>query len=142
MEKLFLSREKYRLELHWYNTNYNEGICLFDNAYFSGPVLNLAEKIEANNSIQLDFFKQYFVLVTNVYIGTLSWDDVVYVEDKVYLMNCRLTHNSELHKAPKLEKNDILIIDCYLHDRETHMFYPSYLTYVVNTDKQLYNFEG
>ena len=138
----FLLGEKYRLDVKWVDVEYKENTCLFIGAYFTGPVLQFAEKIEPSNSMELDFFKQYFVLVDNVYIGTLSWEEVSYVEDKVLLSNCTLTHKSELHKVPRLEKNDTLVIDCKLHERETHDFYPTYKTYVSNSDTQVYNFLG
>ena len=132
--------EKYRLNLKWDKTEYIDNTCIFHGAYLSGPVLTLAEKIESNNSMRLDFFKQYFILVSNVYIGNLSWGEVVYKEDNVYLMDCKLTHASELHKVPKLSDRDYLIIDCKYHDREIHSFYPTYKTYVSNEDTQLYTF--
>ena len=134
--------EKYRLNLKWDKTEYRDNTCIFYGAYFSGPVLTLAEKIEANNTMRLDFFKQYFILVSNVYIGNLSWGEVIYKEDKIYLLDCKLTHASELHKVPKLSDRDYLIIDCKNHDREIHSFYPTYKTYVSNEDTQLYTFSG
>ncbi len=134
--------DKHRLDLRWESVAYFDNICLFKGAYFSGPVLQFAEKIEPDNSMELDFFKQYFVLVDNVYIGKFSWKDVVYKEDIVLLSECTLTHKSELHKVPKLEDMDYLVIDCRLHDRETHAFHTNYRTYVANSDSQVYNFMG
>ena len=140
MRDLFQLGEKYRLELMWDDLIYEDNTCRFINAYFSGPVLYFAEKIESNNFMFLDFFKQYFVLVDNVYIGKLSWGEVTYNTNKIDLANCVLTHESELHKVPKLEKSDILIIDCKQHERETHAFFTTYKTYVSNRDLQVYNF--
>ncbi|MBV5347927.1 hypothetical protein JZU46_06915 [bacterium] len=137
---MFLLGEKYRLDLRWSYVEYKDNICFLHGAYFSGPALSFAEKIEPNNNIDLDFFKQYFVLVTNVYIGKLSWQDVIYKEDKVYLTNCTITHKSELNKVPTLKDNDLLVIDCKEHERETHNWFPSYKTYVSNEDTQIYNF--
>ena len=134
--------DKYKLHLKWEKTEYKDNTCVFHGAYFSGPALAFAEKIESNNNIRLDFFKQYFILVSNVYIGNLSWGEVIYKDDKVYLLNCTLTHASELHKVPKLGDRDFLIIDCKNHDRETHDFYPTYKTYISNEDTQLYTFSG
>ena len=135
---MFLKDDLYRLELHWDSVEYKENICFFKNAFFSGPVLNIAEKIKDHDSILLDFFKQYFIFVDNIYIGKLSWGAVTYKEDKVYLGDCRLTHKSELNKVPKLENTDYLVIDCNNHVRETHDFFPNYKTYVVNHDTQVY----
>ncbi len=140
MGREFLLGEKYRLDLRWEDVRYEEGVCYFIKAYLSGPVLKFAEEIEPNNTMQLDFFKQYFVLVDSVYIGVLSWGEVVYKKDKVFLKDCKLTHKSELNKVPKLLNNDTLVIDCQLHERETHALYPTYKTYVSNEDTQVYNF--
>ncbi len=139
---MFLLGEKYRLDLRWSSVDYKDNICLLTGAYFSGPALSFAEKIEPNNWINLDFFKQYIVLVSNVYIGKLSWGDVIYKDDKVYLSNCSISHKSELHKVPTLKDNDFLVIDCKEHERETHDWYPTYKTYVSNEDSQIYNFAG
>ena len=142
MRDLFLLGEKYRLELLWEKAEYTDNTCTLINAYFSGPVLQFAEKIESNNHMLLDFFKQYFVLVDNVYIGKLSWGEVTYKEGKVLLADCKITHDSEIHKVPKLNDNDILVIDCKQHERETHDFFTTYKTYVSSKDLQIYNFIG
>ena len=140
MNKEFYISEKYRLDLRWESLAYFDNVCVFKGAYFSGPALQFAEVIEPNNSMELDFFKQYFVLVDNVYIGKFSWYDVTYHKDKVLLSDCTLTHKSELHKVPKLKSSDYLVIDCQLHEREIHTFYTTYRTYVSNADSQVYNF--
>jgi hypothetical protein len=140
MTDFFSLGEMYRLDLYWDSATYTDNICILHKAYFSGPVLQLAEKIESNNHMFLDFFKQYFILVDNVYIGKLSWGEVYYEEDKVHLNGCTLSHTSELHKVPKLQDDDMLIIDCKHHERETHTFYTTYKTYVSNRDLQVYNF--
>ena len=132
--------DKYKLELRWQKIRYEDNICLLEGAYFSGPVLSRAEKIEPDNSIELDFYKHYFIIVENVYIGKLSWHKVEYLKDKVFLYDCRLTHKSEVNKAPKLLDSDMLIIDCKLHERETHDFYPNYNTYVLNENTQVYQY--
>jgi hypothetical protein len=142
MRNEFLLGEKYRLDVKWSDVEYVDNTCRFIGAYFTGPVLQFAEKIEPNISMELDFFKQYFVLVDDVYIGTFAWGEVTYKEDKIFLSDCTLTHKSELHKVPKLDKKDMLVIDCKLHERETHDFYPTYKTYVANADIQVYNFLG
>jgi len=138
---MYLFNSNYRLELHWQDLTYKEGECHFKNAYFSGPVLSLAEKIQANDKINLDFFRQYYIVVENVYIGELSWGDICYKDDQVYLMDCKMTHKSELNKAPKLSKHDYMIIDCGNHDRSVHSWNPNYRTFIVNLDKQVYNYE-
>jgi len=137
---MFLLEDKYKLELKWKKVRYEDGVCYLKSAYFSGPVLKYAEKIEANNSIDLDFYKHYFIIVENVYIGKLSWGKVDYINDKVFLSDCRLTHKSEINKVPKLLDNDILVIDCKLHEREIHGFYPNYNTYVLNENTQVYEY--
>lgn len=141
MEKFLLS-ERYRLELHWNKVNYErEGMCKLEGAYFSGPALRLAEKINGNDNIYLDFYKQYYVVVKHVYVANLSWDDVVYNKDNtVSLCSAKLTHDTEINRAPKLRNNDYLVIDTEKHEAETHVFFPTYETFVINEDGVLYKF--
>lgn len=136
----FNEDNKYILYLRWRGLTYKEGVCVFKDAYFSGPVLKYAERIEPYDSISLDFYKQYYVLVDNVYIGKLSWGKVSYLDDRVSLSYCILQHDTELHKVPKIRKNDILVIDCSNHERDTHDYYPVYKAVIVNEDKYIYNF--
>jgi len=132
---------RYSLELHWDKVEYKKGVCYFYNAYFCGPVLKLAEKISADDNIHLDFYKQYYVVVENIYIGKLSWGDVVYKENKVFLDKCKLQHKTELNKAPKFSINDYILIDCSNHDREIHDFFTTYKAQVINQDTQVYIYE-
>ena len=62
MRDLFMLGEKYRLELSWSKAMYKDNVCTLCDAYFSGPVLQLAEKIESNNSILLDFLDRKSVV--------------------------------------------------------------------------------
>lgn len=143
MNKFSLS-ERYRLELHWQQLVYDSpGICKLVNAYFIGPALSDAEKINDNDFIMLDFFKQYVVIVSNVYVAKLSWSTVVYKNDgKIYLNDAIISHDTELNKVPKLNNNDYLIIDTAGHETAQHTFNLVYKTYVVNETTQLYNFRG
>jgi hypothetical protein len=135
--------EKYRLELHWSSAVFEkEGVCVLKGAFFSGPALNDAEKINDNDSIMLDFYNQYFILVRNVYVGRLSWGRVEYKKDKVFLYDAKITHATELNRVPKLEQDDFLVIDTKGHDAEEHMYNMVYKTYVVNDDKNPYNFRS
>jgi hypothetical protein len=138
---MFLLGEKYRLDLKWNKVIYTDNVCSLIGANFSGPALAFAEQIGSNDSIQLDFFKQYCIIVDNVYIGKLSWGEVEYKNNVVYLKDCTLKHTSEINKVPQLANNDVLVIDCKDHEAELHSFYPTYKTYVINEDTQVYTFE-
>jgi len=103
--------ERYKLELHWEKVKYEQdGMCKLIGAYFSGPVLSNAEKINDNDNIKLDFFTQYLVFVKNVYVGDLSWGEVTYKDKKVILKDAIITHDKELNKVPKLRDTDYLVI--------------------------------
>ena len=72
MDKFILS-ERFRLELKWRQAIYEiEGVCKLDGAYFCGPALTEALRLNNNDHIMLDFFVQYMVLVNNVYVAKLS----------------------------------------------------------------------
>jgi hypothetical protein len=139
---LFTLDYKYRLEVHWTSVEYIEGECRLKDAYFTGPVLKLAEQIQPNDFIMLDFYKQYFIVVENVYIAKLSWEQIKYKDNKIYLNNCKLTHDTEINKAPKLKAIDYMVIDCKNHEEETHSFFPNYKTHIINLDTQVYTYES
>ena len=140
----FIFSDRFRLELHWGTAVYAQDcICKLDNAYFSGPALVEADRINDNDNIMLDFFHQYIILVKNVYVAKLSWGEVVYnKEGIVTLKNAFISHDTELNKVPNLSDNDFLIIDTSNHETEGHQFNMLYKTYVVNIDIQLYEFGG
>jgi hypothetical protein len=141
MEKFFIG-EMYRLELHWTKVKYEkDGVCELEGAYFSGPALQIANKINNNDSIKIDFHSQYLIFTTNVYIGKLSWGEVVYNKDNVVgLKNARLTHDTELNKVPKLKDGDYLAIDTENHEEAVHRFNLVYVSYVVDENGVLYKF--
>lgn len=138
----FLLGEKYRLELHWSKIKYNKGLCRCSGAYFSGPALQFAEKIEPNNFLLLDLFKQYFMFSKTVFIVNLSWDEVEYKSDNmiIKLSNVFLKHELELNKVPKLNNKDYIVINTKNHDRSTHHLFPTYEGIVVNEFGEAYNF--
>jgi hypothetical protein len=134
--------DRFRLELRWEKSVYeHDGICRLEGAYFSGPALAEAGRINDEDYIHLDFYHQYLVLVRNVYVAKLSWRGVEYVETGgVKLNNAVLTHVSELNRVPKLESGDFMIIDTSDHETEKHPYNLLYKTFVVNEDTQLYRF--
>lgn len=137
-----MSNDKYKLDLTWDKVEYNkEGLCKIHNAIFSGPALQEAEKIADDDHISLDFYRQYYILAKNVYIAELNWKKVEYLDNgTVKLHDCYLTHDTELNRVPTLNDSDMLVIDTKGHDREEHGFNFTYKAYVVNIDKQVYNF--
>lgn len=141
MEKFSLS-ERYRLELHWDEAIYEQpGLCKLLKAYFCGPALNDALKLNDNDYILLDFFKQYFLIVSNVYVAKLSWGKVTYTNNgNILLDDVYITHDTELNKVPKLLNTDYLIVDTSDHEITKHSFSLVYKTYVVNLDTNLYKF--
>jgi hypothetical protein len=132
---------KYSLELHWEKAVFNiDGICELVNAYFTGPVLSLAAKINSNDMIRIDFYSQYVYLVRTPYVAVLKWADVIYKDDRVYLDKCFIEHVTELNKLPFLLYDDWLLIDTSTHTIEQHPFNLVYPTYVMNPLKDVYNF--
>lgn len=137
----FLLSEKYRLEVHWDRADYgNEGVCYLRNAYFCGPVLRIAEKINSNDNINLDFYKQYIILTRNVYVANLSWGIAESSKDRVIIKDAKITHDTELNRVPKLKDSDYLVIDTSGHENEGHAYNFVYPTYVIDCDSNLYDF--
>ena len=115
MEK-FSFAERFRLELCWDEAIYEqEGICKFNGAKFKGPALNEAQQLNNNDHILLDFFKQYYLIVEDVYVAKFSWGNVKYNSDlSVSLNDAKITHNTELNKVPAFKNSDYLVIDTSL----------------------------
>lgn len=139
----FSLSESFRLELHWDDTKYESpGRCELKSAYFSGPVLQVAQKINSNDDMMLDFFSQYIRLVNSVYVAKLSWFGAEYSDDglKVLLKHAIIEHKKELNNVPTFSNTDWLMIDCRGHDVENHPYNLVYKTYVMNSNKDLYRF--
>ena len=143
MDKFLLS-ERYKLEVHWRKALYSSpGKCLLSDAYFSGPVLSDAVRLNDNDHIMLDFFSQYFVIVENVYVAKLSWGEVIYNKNgTITLKNAMISHDTELNRVPKLEDKDYLVIDTKDHEEAVHAQNLLYKTYVVSPDNEMYNFRS
>ena len=139
----FVFSDRFRLELHWRNIVYEqEGICKLNNAYFSGPALAEADRINDNDNIMLDFFHQYIVLIENVYVAKFSWGKIIYNNDNTVTLKDAIVSHTELNNVPKLSDTDYLVIDTSDHETETHKYNLVYKTYVVNTQTELYKFGG
>ena len=119
MRRVYLIRNsRFELELHWKAAIYErDGVCKLKGAYFSGPALSEADKIKDNDSIMLDFFQQYYILVENVYVAKFSWGQVIYNKDNtVALKRTFITHDTEINRVPKLSDTDYLVIDTFNHE--------------------------
>jgi len=138
----FLLSERFRLELHWDTALRPEaGIINLTGAYFSGPAMKQADKINDNDTIRLDFCSQLIVLVTNVYVGDLKWGEVSYNEAEIAdLKDARIEYDPTLKGIPNLENKDYLVIDTSGHENEKHAYNLLYPTYVVDRDNELYNY--
>jgi len=140
---VFLLSEQFRLELRWQEVLYErDGECKLINAFFTGPVIQIAQKINSNDYMLLDFYSQYLHLVNNVYVANFSWKEVTYSEDGkiVFLKNALLSHRSELNTAPNLKSDDYFVIDTSDHVIEKHSANLVYKTYLINNDNMRYNF--
>lgn len=140
--KEFLLSERYRLELHWKKAIYErDGICKLEGAYFSGPALKIAEKINENDNINIDFYKQYFVFTKFVYVVKLSWGEVVYNKNgTVFLKDAMLSHDTELNRVPEFKNTDYIVINTENHEAAVHHLNLVYESFVVNENNELYKF--
>jgi len=135
--------DKYVLELHWINVRHveteDELKAYLDGSYFSGPALRIANKIESNESIRLDFTEQYTIFLENYYIATLSWGDVIYAGNIVYLKDALISVQFSC-KVPKFLCDDFLVIDTSFHEEETHAMYLNYPTKTFSSLRKDYVF--
>ena len=144
MAKEFLLSEKFKLEISWEEVLYErEGFCRFKGACFSGPVLQMAHKLENNDYIMLDFYSQYIHLVNSVYVAKFSWGQANYNDGdkKVYLEDAVLVHSKELNNVPSLKDTDYFVVDTSNHESSIHQYNLVYKTYLLGKDNDLYRFE-
>lgn len=133
--------EQYKLIFRWDKVYYvGNNVCTFENAYFTGPVLKQAEKINEGEFIRLDFTKQYYIAVDNYYVLDLHWGIVSYTTDKVMLGQTKFMYNKEWKKAHILNNTDYIVIDTRGHEMEDHYKNLVYYSYVVDKEGQPYNF--
>lgn len=137
----FSFSEKYKLELRWSNVlRPKAGLMHFTDAYFCGPVLAFADKIQPNDGIKLDFCHQMIILVKDVYVADLRWGEVEYRKDKVILNNARLTYDPELKGIPNLKNKDHLVINTKGHERENHPFNLLYEAFAIDIEGSIYDY--
>jgi len=138
----FLLSERYRLELHWTKVlRPKTGIMHLTDAYFSGPALTQADKINEDDSIRLDFCSQLIVMVKSVYVGDLKWGGVVYNKNgTITLKNARIEYDPDIKGIPNLETKDSLVIDTSGHENDKHLYNLLYPAYVIDRDSELYDY--
>jgi hypothetical protein len=115
---------KYRLELHWDSVEYNEDdLAVLKGAYFTGPVLSDAVKLNDVDQLMLDMTKQHIILpaMEDYYQALLNWKGVEYKEDKVYLKEVSV-RGKYINALEKLENDDWILIDCREHESELHPY--------------------
>ncbi|MGD9158765.1 MAG: hypothetical protein PVG39_10195 [Desulfobacteraceae bacterium] len=137
--------ERYRLELHWKKIAIPEpGIMTLTGAYFSGPALAEAEKINDNDYIRLDFCSQLIIIASGLYVGDLKWGAVTYGNKSgkpiVKLSDAYIKYDPTLRNIATLKNRDYLVIDTSGHENEKHLYNLLYTTYVVDKDNELYNY--
>ena len=142
--KQFLLSERFKLEIKWDDVIYEQpGVCRFINARFSGPALQIAQKINDIDHILLDFYSQYIVLVKGVFVAKFDWSGLEYTETErvIYLKNATLSHPTELNNVPILKRTDYFVVDTSDHTPAKHGQNLVYKTYLINQDNSLYRFD-
>jgi len=139
--KFWLS-ERFRLELHWSKVlRPKAGEMYLVDAFFSGPALKQADKINSNDTIRLDFCSQLVILIKSVYVADLYWGEVVYNKDEtIGLKNTRIEYDPKIKDIPNLETKDHLVIDTSGHENNKHLYNLLYPAYVVDKASELYNY--
>ena len=104
----FLWDDIYRLELRWKSVFYDKGKCFLKGAYFQGPTLKYAGEIQPNNFMLLDFYRQYYIFASDIYIVNFKWGQVNYDNKNgiINLINAFLEHTTEINKVPKIRNKD------------------------------------
>jgi hypothetical protein len=115
---------KYRLELRWDGVEYSEDDrAVLKGAYFTGPVLSDAAKVNDDDQLMLDMTKQHVILpaMDDYYQALLKWKGVEYKEDRIYLKEAWIK-GKYINALEKLENDDWILIDCREHEEEKHPY--------------------
>ena len=140
--KEFLISERYRLEIHWDTVTYEQdGVACLDGVFFSGPVVSDIAVMQENDSINMDFSKQYSKLISSYYIARLSWGELRFTPNKIYLSNVTII-NKHINSIPKLRATDYIVVDTLEHESDKHYKNLNYKAYLLNADGTLYNFRS
>ena len=113
---------RYRLELRWASVQYTaDNVALLEGAYFCGPVLKDAAKINPNDQLTIDMTQQHLLFIPDYYQAVLKWKAVEYKEGKVLLGEATLK-GKYVNSIEKLRKADWILIDCANHEVKKHPF--------------------
>lgn len=119
---MYFCREKYKLELHWGAAEkVRDGACVLKGAYFFGPAIKIAKKINSADSINIDLTPQYSKVISTYYFIKLSWNTVEYKDDKVYLGDVVLTGDF-VNELSRLDNTDGILMDTEKHEEKYHMY--------------------
>jgi hypothetical protein len=137
----YICKDRYRLELHWDKIVYHDdSSALLKGAYFSGPVLKTAQKINGADTISMDLTPQHLVVLDSYYIVKLDWSTVEYTGDGRVLLGNAIVKNDHLKTLHKLEDEDFIVIDTEKHEERTHAYHLLYDSQVVRHDKKPYTY--
>ena len=127
---------KYRLEVHWDAIEYiKDDVARLKGAYFEGPVLQDAAKLNESDSLVLDMTKQHMIFIPDYYQSTLRWEGVDYKDGRIYLKEASIK-GKYVNSIETLKDNDWILIDCREHEMETHVFHLVYWAEVQNSEKE------
>jgi len=118
---------KYRLELRWQSVEYpTDDVAVLKGAYFCGPVLQDAARINDDDQLTLDMTNQHLILfIPEYYQATLKWKGVEYKDDKVFLKDVTIK-GKYVNSIETLRDTDWILIDCTDHDEKKHPFHLVY----------------
>jgi len=134
-------KDKYRLELHWENIEYQKELVVLKGAKFSGPVLSQALKLEAPDFIDLDLTPQMLPVLNTHYIVRLDWAGCKYLADGTIDLIGATLSNRLITTAHKLKQDDFIAINTAKHEEETHAFNLVYESQVLKEDATPYDYK-
>jgi len=130
--------DSYRLELHWESVDKNkDDSCNLTGAYFSGPVLAEAERINTKDSIRIDLTPQYSKILTHHYFVDLFWGNVEY-KDGIVILQDVVLKGYLVNIISNLKHGDYILIDTSKHDGDKHLYNLVYRGAVMNKSGEEY----
>lgn len=125
--------DKHRLELRWQRVWYKGEVAILDGAYFCGPVLKDTERLRENDNLTLDMTDQHLIMVPDFYQAKLSWKQVVYKDNKIFLPGVTIK-GKYVNSLERLTANDWILIDCKNHDDKNHPYHLVYYAKVMKKE--------
>jgi hypothetical protein len=134
-------KEKYKLFLNWEGIEYlDETTAKLKGAFFSGPALKIAAKIDPSTYLDMDLTPQNLTVLGSYYIVRLSWKEVRYFSEQKVGIEEVFLRNKDLKSLHKLGNKDSILINTEKHEEKLHPYNFLYESYTIKPNGEEYKY--